>query len=414
MIISDEDLKKARILIVDDQAANVLLLQQFLKQRGFTQVKSTEDSRQAAALYREFDPDLVLLDLNMPHLDGFAVMQQLREIEKDNYVPVMVLTAQTDQENRLKALEAGAKDFLSKPLDFAEVSLRIRNILEIRLLNNLLSESRQFFEIKARERAVELISKDEALNEEISSRMLAERENKGLAEQLEMKNQELNDFFYAACHDLKEPLRKIVSFGGMLQSALNGAEGKEAGYLDRLDHSVGRMQSLIDDLILFYEFHRKKSAFRSLDLNPLVEALIAELTAGDTESANRVEKKTLPTLEADAEQIGLLFKHLIANGLKFHAPGSPSKVWLEGQSLGNGFWKIGVRDDGIGFDPKYIPTVLKPFKRLNTKDQYPGNGMGLAYCRQVVFNHGGTLKIISAPGQGTKVEIVLPETQRPQ
>ncbi len=411
MHLPPKDITNCRILIVDDQAANIRLLEQFLNQSGYTHVKSTEDSRQAAPLYQQFAPDLVLLDLNMPHLDGFAVMQQLKDIEKENGAPVMVLTAQSDQDNRLRALEAGAKDFLTKPLNFPEVSLRIRNMLEMRLLNRQLLESKRYFEVKAREHAVELIDKGEALNQQVSGFIQAERQRKGLAEELEKKNQELSDFFHIACHDLKEPLRKIISFGGMLQSSLNDLGGKEADYMVRMGQSVEKMQSLIDDLILFSEFHQKACTFRSVDLNPVVDGLLAKLKPHEESLAVSVEKIELPTLEADADQIAVLFEHLLSNCLKFHKPGVPPQIWVDGRPLGNGFWKIGVRDNGIGFDPKYIPTILKPFKRLHTKDAYPGNGMGLAFCRRVVRNHGGTMNVIRAPNQGTKVEIVLPEEQ---
>jgi two-component system cell cycle sensor histidine kinase/response regulator CckA len=122
----------ARILIIDDQDFNTRLLERILKQAGYRDYRSLNDSRQAIAAYQEFQPDLVLLDLMMPHLDGLAVLEQLRLLTKDTYLPVLVLTADVTPEARRRALSAGAKDFLTKPLDAVEVLLRTKNLLETR------------------------------------------------------------------------------------------------------------------------------------------------------------------------------------------------------------------------------------------------------------------------------------------
>jgi putative two-component system response regulator len=126
---------EARILIVDDERVNVVLLERILQQAGYTNVKSTTDSTQAAALYDEFEPDLILLDLHMPGLDGFAVMEQLDgRIKDDDFLPILILTADIRPEIKRRALSAGAKDFVTKPFDRTEVLLRIQNLLETRYL----------------------------------------------------------------------------------------------------------------------------------------------------------------------------------------------------------------------------------------------------------------------------------------
>src|SRR5256886_8285721 len=127
------DLTKARILVVDDEPANVRLLERTLAEAGYRQVRSTTDSRQVLALYGEYQPDLLLLDLVMPYLDGIAVMREL-QIPEDVHLPILVLTADTTTEAKKRALEAGAKDFLTKPFDRIEVLLRIKNLLHTRHL----------------------------------------------------------------------------------------------------------------------------------------------------------------------------------------------------------------------------------------------------------------------------------------
>ena len=155
MNLQDEILK-AKILIVDDQPANVLLLEKMLSVQGFLNVHSTTDARTVTDLYRQHRFDLILLDISMPYMNGFEVMEALHEIETETYVPVLVLTAQTDRDTRIRSLELGAKDFLTKPFDRLEVLTRIRNMLEVRMLHNQVRDQNKILEIKVRERTQEL------------------------------------------------------------------------------------------------------------------------------------------------------------------------------------------------------------------------------------------------------------------
>lgn len=155
-MIPAERIKRSRLMIVDDQEANVLLLERMLQSAGFTNVVSTSDPAEVEDLYNGFRPDLLLLDLHMPRLDGFAVMEKLKAGLGNDYLPILVLTADSTRETRLKALEAGAKDFLTKPLDPVEVMNRIRNLLEVRLLYEDLRNQNAILEEKVRERTQEL------------------------------------------------------------------------------------------------------------------------------------------------------------------------------------------------------------------------------------------------------------------
>src|SRR5450830_423635 len=138
MMITESDILNASILIVDDQAVNVILLERLLREAGYACVASTMNPNEVCALHRKNRYDLILLDLQMPGMDGFQVMEGLKTNDADAYLPVLVLTAQPS--HKLRALQAGAKDFLSKPFDQVEVLARIHNMLEVRLL---LRESRE-------------------------------------------------------------------------------------------------------------------------------------------------------------------------------------------------------------------------------------------------------------------------------
>ena len=146
-----------KVLVVDDQQANVDLLEAILTGAGYTDVASTTDPREVVHLYGEFEPDLILLDLMMPHMDGFAVMSQLAgRIPAGEYLPILVLTADVSPEARDRALSAGANDFLTKPLDHLEVLLRIRNLLETRALHRRLRSQNRALDERVRTRTREL------------------------------------------------------------------------------------------------------------------------------------------------------------------------------------------------------------------------------------------------------------------
>lgn len=154
MIGGPLDILGASILIVDDQQANVALIEQMLSEAGYRRISSTMDPREVAALHRKHRYDLILLDLQMPGMDGFQVMEVLKTSSSESYLPVIVLTAQPG--HKLRALQAGAKDFISKPFDLVEVKTRIHNILEVRLLYRQLEDYSRVLEQTVRERTAEL------------------------------------------------------------------------------------------------------------------------------------------------------------------------------------------------------------------------------------------------------------------
>jgi len=154
MKVARSDILNASLLIVDDQEANVILLEQMLREDGYTRVSSTMDPHEVCALHRKNSYDLILLDLQMPGMDGFQVMEGLKTNDADSYLPVLVITAQPG--HKLRALQAGARDFVGKPFDLVEVRTRIRNLLEVRLVYRMLEAFNRELEQKVQERTAEL------------------------------------------------------------------------------------------------------------------------------------------------------------------------------------------------------------------------------------------------------------------
>jgi diguanylate cyclase (GGDEF)-like protein len=175
-MVSGTDILNAGILIVDDQAANVRLLEQMLREAGYRNIASTMDPHSVGALHRANHYDLILLDLQMPGMDGFEVMEGLKEIETDGYVPILVITAQPG--HKLRALTSGAKDFISKPFDLVEAKTRIHNMLEVRLLYRQLEQANRALESMALHDALTGLPNRRLLMDRLSSAIAHARRNK--------------------------------------------------------------------------------------------------------------------------------------------------------------------------------------------------------------------------------------------
>jgi adenylate cyclase len=172
-VVDSADILKAKVLVVDDQEANVLLLVRALGGAGYVSVASTSDPRAVCDLHRKNRYDLILLDLQMPVMDGFEVMEGLKEIEKDGYLPVLVITAQPD--HKLRALRAGAKDFVSKPFDLAEVLTRVHNMLEVRLFAKALAQTVQELEASRELIRAKNVELKKLFDEVVAERKVSER-----------------------------------------------------------------------------------------------------------------------------------------------------------------------------------------------------------------------------------------------
>ncbi len=242
-------------------------------------------------------------------------------------------------------------------------------------------------------------------------RMWAEEKRSENAEKLRDSNRELQDFVAIASHDLKEPLRKIINFGDRLQTVVPESDAAGRDYLMRMQSAAARMQTFLEDLLLYTEVGSKESHFKQVDLNEVIREVLHDMQTEIERRSARVRVVHLPVLEADPFQMRQLFQHLIANALKFHRENVPPAVRLDSRFRKEGLWEISVEDNGIGIDETHVERIFRPFERLHSQSDYEGTGIGLTLCHKIVSRHNGRIEVKSQPEAGTVFQILLPEKQ---
>jgi PAS domain S-box-containing protein len=256
------------------------------------------------------------------------------------------------------------------------------------------------------------------ISRDITARKRLEEEREALLQEirkinqkLEEANKELQDFVYVASHDLREPLRKISSFGTLLQDSLKGKldEDQQENFEFMID-GARRMQDMIDALLTYSRLTTKAKPPEWVDLNKVIENLKkVELATMLDETGGIIHvPKPLPSVQADPSQMHQLFQNLIGNGLKFHKEEIPPEIIIRAHEVENNMIRIEVEDNGIGIDEKYHGQLFTMFKRLHSREQYEGTGIGLASCKKIVERHGGNIGIKSTPGKGSTFWFTLP------
>jgi signal transduction histidine kinase len=408
---------KVKILLVDDRENNLLSMESILWKDGYDIVRASSGREALKILLKDFDFTLILMDVEMPELNGFETATMIYQREKLRHVPIIFITAHSyGDENLFKGYKAGAVDYIYKPIQPELLRAKVSVFVELYKKNHQLVAQEQ-----------KLISINKSLEIEIKDRIASETRardlNKQLLEniaQLESTNKELDRFAYMASHDLQEPLRKIRIFSERIAETYSSVIGEEGQlFIEKMQSACIRMQNLIDDILAFSKISVEKESLVNVSLNTLVDEVLTDMDQRIREKDAKVKVDKLPELTVSQELIKSLFHNLIGNSLKYARKDVRPEVHIyakldeplssvDGSNSAKRYWRIFVQDNGIGFEQQYAEQVFTMFKRLHAGPEYKGTGIGLAICKKIVEEHNGHISAKSNVNEGTLFTISLP------
>ncbi len=392
--------KNANILIVDDQESNIDILEGLLEMQGYTNIKTTTDPRKVVQLFSAFQPDLILLDLAMPYLSGFEVMEQLKFlVPASSFLPILVLTADVTTEARQKALSGGASDFLTKPFDLVEVGLRIRNLLFTNYLVKQLENQNQVLEEKVKERTREL--------EQINIDLILARDKAEASDRLKTA------FMNNISHEIRTPLNGILGFAPMVMDPAFSDQDKQE-FLDILNFSSRRLMQTVTDymdisLLASGNIEVNNNEFKPSDVLAEIMKQYQPL-CNEKNLSLRVEKPSSFDSWNMYSDKGLLKKvlaHLTDNAIKFTREGTIT-ISISDTPDPLGF---SIQDTGLGISEQAIPNIFEHFVQedISSTRGHEGSGLGLAIVNGLVTLLGGTVQADSVKGQGSTFTLSIPD-----
>lgn len=359
------------ILLVDDTPDNLRVLSAMLTNQGF-EVRKALNGQRAIASVQADPPDLILLDIKMPGMDGYTVCQRLKADPQTREVPVIFISALDDALDKVRAFAVGGVDYITKPFQEIEVLARIEHQLHIQKLQRQLVEQNQ---------------------------------------ELVRSNRELEQFAYVVSHDLQQPLQSITGFVKLMQLKYQDELNETAfDYLSRIHDAGSRMQQLIQDLLTYSRVGRQDQELQAVDCNIVLTQVLDNLEAAIAEKQVELTSSSLPTVLGHETQLIQLLQNLISNAIKFVAPDVVPQVRISVAVQGDQ-WLFGVHDNGIGIESQNLEHVFEIFQRTQSTKHYPGTGIGLATCKKIVENHGGRIWIESQVNTGTTFYFTLNRVQ---
>jgi signal transduction histidine kinase len=412
---------EVKILLVDDSEDNLFSIEAILEKDNYTIVKASSGREALKVLLRQQDFSLILMDVQMPDLNGFETATIIYERDKLKYIPIIFITAFTyDEDFIFKGYKTGGVDCIYKPINSELLRMKVAVFVDLFRKNQqlLLHEKK-------------LLAANKSLQKEIEERKASEQKIKSLNEQLVKKNEhlrsvneDLDQFAHIASHDLQEPLRKIMVFSDKIIMKKNLDEETER-YFDKIISSSKRMQLLINDLLTFSRQSMSSSDFKKADLNILAKEAVAELEIEIEKNNARIYINDLPVVWAVPGLMRQLFHNLISNAIKFRKKEVDPIVHIQAEKMittstvvpvnltkESTYYKITVSDNGIGFDPKYADEIFVVFKRLHSYHEFEGSGVGLSICKKIIEKHNGFITAESQPGKGSTFIVGLPGKPR--
>lgn len=364
---------KLRVLMVEDNPADVELALLTLRKDGF------DVSRDVAQTAEEFTLriqtvgyDLILADYNLPQWRGTEALDILCRENLD--VPLILVTGYLGEEKAMECIKQGATDCVLKN-HLARLPASVRRALEEKRLRD--------------------------------QRRNCEKELASNVAELARSNAELEQFAYVASHDLQEPLRMIANYTQLLAERYRGKLDEQAEkYIGYSVDGAVRMQALIHDLLKFSRVGNAVIEPRTTDCRAVVEQAVRNLQAAVEESGAVVNCNGLPMVMADPSQLTQVFQNLIANAIKFHGSEKPV-IQIDAEQKDHE-WVFAVSDNGMGIPAESWRDIFVIFRRLHTRAEYAGTGIGLAICKKIIERHGGKLWIEAQAKPGCRFRFTLP------
>ncbi len=381
MTIQNSTEKKYTILIVDDEELNVKFLNTFLTRKGYRIVSAPTGKKALATIEREL-PDVVLLDAMMPEMDGFDVCKALRADERTKSLPVIMVTALHSVEDEVRALESGADDFLSKPINNLELIARLRSLLRIKDLHDLLRQSKDEVDAKNRQ-LLELQGFRDTLTQMI-------------------------------VHDLKNPLTGIMGCAELLTMTPESLTEKQMTIIKKMEESASTILKMITELLDISRMEENKMVLRKepLNLGELIEANVNELSVMMMKSGiscRSAVEPNVPPILGDRDLISRVMANLLHNGIKHSHRDGVIEIEVGVEPMLHQV-EVTFRDQGEGIAVEYREKIFEKFtqadlKKLGLKTD---RGLGLTFCKLAVEAHGGKIWVESEVGKGSEFKFSLP------
>jgi signal transduction histidine kinase len=405
------------ILVADDMPDNRNLLRQLLRHEGY-RVSEAADGAEALSLIANGDVDMLLLDLQMPHVDGFEVLARLGAEPATN-PPVLVVTAAAEREARLRALELGAQDFVTKPFDTQELRARVRTLESLKRAHDRLVEQARALQVAndtllARQEELERLNlalqdDNQRIEREVARRTEALQT---ALERLEIADRYKDEFLSVISHELRTPLNFIMGFASVVADEVAGpVTPQQAAYMDKILKGADRMLLLVNDLL---DFARIRSGDFHLtpeetDLGMVIDEVLSTMAplAEQKGVAIRAHVHLEGPVWLDGPRITQVLTNLIDNGLKFTPVGGQVSVEVRASEDTLLVW---VRDTGCGIAEADQARLFRRFQQLDMgmTRRAGGVGLGLAICKAIVEAHGGTIGLESELGVGTSFHFHVP------
>lgn len=412
--------KSIKILVVDDREDNLMSIESILEKDGYTLVKANSGTAALKILLNQYDFTLILMDVQMPGMNGLETATLISQREKLNHIPIIFITAFSNEEDSIfKGYQMGGVDYIYKPINPELLRVKVGVFVELYLKNHqLLMQEKK------------LLNTNKQLGREIEDRKYSEERVRMLNLQLvennanlKRTNEELDRFAYVASHDLQEPLRKISIFTDRFANKMGNTINEEVKtYLDKIIQSSHRMQSLVNDLLKLSRQKEENLDFEKTDLNEVLKEVLTDMEVDIESKQVQVTTSPLPSIEAIPSLVRQLFQNLLSNSIKFSRHDCLPQINIRTEKIkqptingsfdfskSNTYHQIYISDNGIGFDTQYLDEIFIVFKRLHSQHEYQGSGIGLSICKKIVEKHNGYITAHSKLNEGSTFVVTLPE-----